>query len=63
MDDEGPARGPPGGEVVPDEPVRGALPLALGGDGEEAGGLVDHEEVVVLMDQPERGRGKATRPG
>ena len=54
MDDEGPARGPLGGEVVPEEPVRGALPLALRRDGEETRGLVDHEEIAVLMHQPER---------
>ena len=62
MHDEGTARGPPGGQVVPEESIGRALPLALGGDGEQAGRLVDDEEVGVLVDQPERrGEGNAAR--
>src|SRR6266511_1100964 len=56
VDDEGPARRLSGPEIVPEQPVRGVLTLALRGDGQEAGRLVDHEEILVLEDEPEGGR-------
>src|SRR5207247_8809607 len=48
VDDEGPARRLSGLEIVPEQPVRGALTLALGGDGQPAGRVVHHEKVLAL---------------
>src|SRR5262249_19937555 len=49
VDDEGASPRAGGRQVVPEEPVGRAVPLALGGDREEAGGLVDDDEVLVLV--------------
>src|SRR5262245_52921932 len=64
MDDEDAARWPPrpgaGGQVH----VRGALPIPLGRDGEEARRLVDHQQVVVLVHDSQAGRqGGVPLPG
>jgi hypothetical protein len=56
MHDEQAPRRALGGEIVPEKPVGGSVPLARGPDGEETGGLVDHEDLMVLMHQAERSR-------
>src|SRR5262245_28721873 len=56
MNDEEPASWPLGKDVLEEEAVGVLLTLAVGGDRQQAGWLVDHEQVVVLVDQPERRR-------
>src|SRR5262249_29990048 len=48
MDDEEPASWPLRVDVVEEHSVRVLLTLAVGGDREQAGRLVDHEQIVVL---------------
>jgi len=48
-------------DPVAKKPVGRALALALGGDGQEAGGLVDHEDVVVLVDESQGRRARGRR--
>src|SRR5262245_3321910 len=55
MHDEGAVRGPLSGEIVPEKPVGGPLALSLGRDREEPGWLVDHQQVLVFVEEPERG--------
>src|SRR5262250_551425 len=54
--DEGPPARPLGREIVPEETIGRALALPLGGDAEEPGGLVDHHDVRVLMDEAQAAR-------
>ena len=55
VDDEEPAPWLLRVDVVPEKAVDVALTLALGGDGQEAGRLVD-QEIVVLVDESESRR-------
>src|SRR5262249_10751824 len=55
VDDEEAAPRQLGVHVVEEQAVDVRFALAGGGDGEKAGRLVDHEEIVVLVDQTERG--------
>src|SRR5215470_1806343 len=48
--------------VVEQQPIGGALTLAFGGDGEQARGLLDDEQILVLVHEPQR-RGKRRRGG
>jgi hypothetical protein len=54
MDDEEPASRPLRVDVVEEQAVGVLLTLAVGGDGQEARRLVDDEQIVVLVHQPER---------
>src|SRR6266849_1001272 len=47
---------PLGRQVVPEQAVRGAIPLAVGGDREEAGRLDHDEDRVVLVHEREAAR-------
>src|SRR5215470_6993845 len=63
MDDERPRSPRARLEVVPEQPVRGALALPLGGDAEQPRWLVDHDDGRVLVDELEvarEGDGAAT---
>src|SRR5205823_48903 len=53
----GVARGPDAqGPILHEVPGQHALPLGLGRDRQEPRGLVDNQEVFVLVDEPERRR-------
>src|SRR5207249_326397 len=56
LDGRAPRAGPGSGrgDPVPEESIRGSFWLALGGDGQEPGGLVDDQEVGVLVNEPQR---------
>src|SRR5216683_27314 len=49
-------------EVVPEQAIGGALPLALGGDGEQARGLDHDQDRVVLVHEGEPARERRARP-
>jgi hypothetical protein len=60
MDDEERRARAASRDPVTEEPVGGTLALALGGDGQQTRGLVDDQDVFVLVDEPQ---GRRTRGG